>query len=483
MNEYIIKINDVDVSDYIIACDRIPYVSRNRDYSLVAEGFEFEISDNYSTAINNDEIVLVTNPNAAPASKIFYGFVHNVTQDYRNHKKIITVKNYLEKLALYTVDYNTLKVCIDSLPASDTGNAFTVNVAAHHIIKLGGHLLSDADRIVFRGDDLPYNIQENHIYWVRVVDGEKFRIYESYANYIYDPSNGYPAYYQFTDAGSGTMTYHIPDLSKFSDRDNQGYPIISIQHLLDKIGEITGITLDYQPIETQNYYVTSPVTQTTIDYLKLDFNMLLAINQSSAMPWQQTDENLHISLFDLLSSLCSIFGWCLKYNDPESIGQARFIIVSQDLDENYYPAVAQPYYSIDDDDVHEKQVEETHVEQGFIIEQVYAARSAYVSGGETDTQAIYYYGNGKRTNVKYYNNLLIYNSTEAGKEYTGSVMPLFRFFANKIIAYSYGFNRQKFITNVQLSEPTVKAEYLNIGYLSSVIEQEINLTQEIELIT
>lgn len=468
----IIKINGVDVSKYIQSQDEVPYSNRNRDYEIIAQGFTFVISNEYLTTIENGDIVT-----CEEGIKIFYGYVLKSTPVIKDGTYEIEVKNYLSKFQDKIIDDSIRIPLIHGLVAvDDPGTVFTA-APGQEFLYSPGHTLVAGDRILLRGSDLPAPLISDYLYWVGNYDTNGFDIYNNYEDF--DLGN----YIAVTDSGTGTHTFHIPDLTKFNDYDNLGFPYVALQYLIEKLFEIRNMQIDFTEIDGQQLYLSTG--SASLDFLKLDYNMLLAINQSTA---SNVNEAINqISFFDFISAIFGMFGLCIVYEGDGSA--ATFKIYPQEYQsvsdpQPYYPKSIQPVYTFDNNFfIKESQPDMTHVERSLYAEFYYADRIRYASSiqEELTLHGSLFFGTLRdKEDISFYNNLVIFDTPDLeNPETVGLPLPLIRMCANRIIAGSYSYETHDILTQLLLSEPTIKSEFIDMENEISHIIQEVNIEQEI----
>lgn len=87
---------DIDLSDYVTDIDKIPYWTKNLDYSLMAEGFTFKISINCGTALATDDRIIVFRNTLV----VYNGIVEKVEYDEDSRLNVVTVKHILSVLQI-----------------------------------------------------------------------------------------------------------------------------------------------------------------------------------------------------------------------------------------------------------------------------------------------------------------------------------------------------------------------------------------------
>lgn len=99
-----------DISDYVIGANDAPFNSRNRDYSLRAEGINLEIAGTIrdvrgaSYEFPANHLVRIY----SDTTPLFSGYVDTSQWDNDTYSFNLTVKNMLEKLHDFEVDSNTI---------------------------------------------------------------------------------------------------------------------------------------------------------------------------------------------------------------------------------------------------------------------------------------------------------------------------------------------------------------------------------------
>lgn len=102
----------VDISDYITASDPVPFITRNRDYSLRSESMNLSIAITLQDESGFDSVFDFTVDDKFriyDGSKlIFAGYVEHSRYDYKSDTWEITIADNLLKLDKVLIDYNTL---------------------------------------------------------------------------------------------------------------------------------------------------------------------------------------------------------------------------------------------------------------------------------------------------------------------------------------------------------------------------------------
>lgn len=307
-----IHINDIDLSDHIVRCDRIPITVRNRDYSPVAEGFGFSLGFNCLAVPQAGDPVTVIDD----TTPIYLGFVEKVRNNYNDLIYEVTIENALYKLEKTMVSFAELGELIrDVLSVEETPCIFD-NVP--NSVRADSHGLYDGDSIAFFTDgSLPSELEQGRAYYVKRLDASNFQITEHLGS-----STGI----NLTNDGSGNHYFRYVDSDPFCFRDNENTPNIKLSWLLEKIFEAADLVLDLSEVQTIVLH-SQVIGGTSYDYDIRDFcideNMFYCLNQSQAMyyeviddPSSEADYSLSkISCWQFLGEVCSSFGLALEVAD------------------------------------------------------------------------------------------------------------------------------------------------------------------------
>lgn len=213
-----IQIAGADFSSYIYSCDDIDIISRNRDWSPIFGTFQMSLMKNIpSIPSEGDNILLIVDDVIQ-----YLGYLSRIKYIEKNYTYECEVSHYLRKLQSLKVSYDDIhETLVGGIADFDSEEVFSVDTGNDYIQNTA-HGRSDGDRIQFRsvGGILPAGILEKHIYWIRVVDADNFRIYEDFADYMaYTADNSsLNRYVDITGSGSGTLTYTAAlDLDSYND--------------------------------------------------------------------------------------------------------------------------------------------------------------------------------------------------------------------------------------------------------------------------
>lgn len=120
---YELKINSVDVSDYVFALGEVPIIECNKDYSLVASGFSFSLDMNCLTTPVKGQSVYFYRENEL----LFNGFVKTIDPKEEENYYNITVEHKLINLKNYYTN-NAFKTLLEALDELKYINLFNHSV-------------------------------------------------------------------------------------------------------------------------------------------------------------------------------------------------------------------------------------------------------------------------------------------------------------------------------------------------------------------
>ncbi len=94
----------IDVSNYVISIDKIPYINRNRDYTVMSNSMNLDLNwtNNFTPPVNTDFRITVND------KIVFTGYVSTKSPNYDERLYRITILNHLSELDTYYIDYDTL---------------------------------------------------------------------------------------------------------------------------------------------------------------------------------------------------------------------------------------------------------------------------------------------------------------------------------------------------------------------------------------
>jgi len=481
-----LKIAGVDVSSYVISSDVIPIVKRNRDWSLVVDGFTFAVSKAYTTVINVGDRVEVFKDGAA----FYLGTVlDNKTSD-DNLSFNISVQHFLMQLDTKLLQYSNFHTILNDTSVGCAGGNYTVDATNNYILK-SAHGLSIADRIQFKSDAggvLAGGLEYGHYYWVIPVDANKFRIYANYDDYII-PN----APVDITGALSGSCYYSkvtSTEINKYNDHSAAYYfPTFSMSWLFKNIFRLAGCTLD-DSLLTSYVMWSNTISGVdrfyTFDKLVLAENMFWCLGMDKATNHVTIDDTstltykkAKMTVLTLLEKMCGIFGFAIAYtgnNTYKIFPQARYAT-------GYSHADGEPLYAISTSD---------KIEYGsYLIE---GDKNGWIQSRKYNSFLDYMYAteaeliehdissmNDGNTTIEYLNSLRIFlrSPTVAGElvafgsDYTMEY-PMDRITNNAVDALIFNFGYERIVAPLAPSIFTVKELNVDIENQTMEIIQETN---------
>lgn len=319
-----IEVQGADISDFVVGCGSIPLLVRNRDLSLVAEGFSFEVGM-ANVLINmpvNGNTVVVKKDNAP----IFYGYVKGVRADYDKGTYQVDAENLLVKLEDRMLTNEEIGDFVEDCISPDPwlecifdGNSNTIFMDNHGLYNDYG--------VIFRTDGtMPTGLQAGRVYYVRRLDADNIQVKEHM---------GSDTGVDFGINGSGRHEYNFADVTEWNYRDNENAPNITLKRLLQKIMEKGGMTLyttEAQDVVIYQRQVDGVMTNYTLNSICVDVNMLYCLNIDRAMHYSKIDDpetdadysSAKLSLWEFVSFLCGVFGLSIV---PMNLGYGTFKIV------------------------------------------------------------------------------------------------------------------------------------------------------------
>lgn len=215
----IVKINDIDISDYVYSSSLIQIVNRNRDYSPVFEGARISVSSNIpNEPLKNQEVLITINDD----QDVFLG----VIRDKRFNQSLsiweLEIDHYLLQLENILISHDHLHndFVLESINDDATWEGFTVNTTDDYLV-CTDHGLSDGDKIVLKSSGtLPAPLVNYNRYYVKVINDDNVKLFYDLAllwdhdalNYTND------RHVNITDSGSGTHSFSLDvDNKKYND--------------------------------------------------------------------------------------------------------------------------------------------------------------------------------------------------------------------------------------------------------------------------
>lgn len=319
------KLNGVDISDYINGSNNIPFVSRNRDWTITSNGFGCTISFSSSTVPSLGGILEVYNDTDSE----FLGIIEDVELDYDTENYNIQVAHYFKNGLKDT----TVKASVLIPYFIDTGidHSATIDSTLDTVSYIQGPFdppIANGDYVYFKADTMPEPLDPNKQY--KIIDLN---------------TSGGTAFFSIAELGGSiaidietngsNVEFGISDKEKYIQYDKDGYPSIQLAWLIECLCLAIGFTPDLTNFSGLTLFVDSvnDLLGSSVDAdftfynTRLDTNMLFCVNQNIAVNPDQLEKDedtleSQISCFNLLSELCSQWGMYFKYNG--SIGNRTF---------------------------------------------------------------------------------------------------------------------------------------------------------------
>ena len=451
------KINDVDISDYVINSNDVFFNGRNRDKSIIAEGFTFDVSFNLAAPTEGQSVKVFVDGTIK-----FVGYIDTITNNYDDDSYSIEVLHEIYKLTQYKVDYDTLH---DLVSAVDFASGVEFTITEDRIVKTG-HGLSEDQRIRFvnSGGTIHTGLSEDNIYYVLDYDANSFQV----ANSPGGSAIG------INDDGTGTTKYFTSGFDEYMPDDNFGYPHVSIPRLISALLSLIGATLDDSDIDVEQYY-TKTISDVsyfwTLSELKYDENMLYAIGLPVATKHTQIDSTdlieSKMTCMELLSWLTKCFGLVFELTDDSPL---TYKVYYADLGT----------YALTDDEFYSLTTYKDKASNGYKYLRRYNVRSTYNSDSEVSLvdYDVTEVGNKEET-ITIPNNFLILLKDKSVGAIEGDVLdpddhqlPASYIVKNIIAAYANDFTVKRYKTDIQLTVPAISEEYFDVQDEISIVKQE-----------
>ena len=366
MSLIVIKIDSVDVSNYVVSCDNIPIYQRNRTGECVADSVNISVSYKYTTAIELNDVVEVTIDGAAS----FLGYVKSVNDNDSNKTYDLEVANYLLKLADFTTqstswlnkiylvtDYSDKQ---DFLPAAVNTGTATITITSHGFADEAVVMLTSTGV-------LPDGINANQQYFVDRLGADDFQLTLDRLTPIAITTQG---------TGTHSITSDV-DLNSYCRYDNEEFPNASISWILKKAFENAGMVLSTTSIDS-DYVYTKVISLTTYNYtlgeVLLDTRMMRCINfpyaSSTTSP---EDAGNQFSAFELLKWICQIFRLSIRFTGTTASKQFSL----------FYNTATD--YNVADNYVYSKSTEDLDNTLDSVFGTEYFADRQYYGGGSDTT--------------------------------------------------------------------------------------------------
>lgn len=318
-----IEIQGVDYSDFVVSCGSIPLLVRNRDLSLVAEGFSFEVGMG-SVMINRPEhgYTVVVKKDLVP---IFYGYVKGVRANHDKGTYQVDAENLLVKLEDRMLTHEEIGDFVEDAVSPDPWVECDFD-GTSNTVYMNNHGLYDDEGVIFRTDGtMPTGIQAGRVYYARRLDADHIQVKEYMGS-----STGIDF-----GTGSGRTEYNYADVTEWNYRDNENAPNVTLKRLLEKIFEKVGMTLDTSEAHDITLYqkqVEGVITNYTLKTMCLDEHMLYCLNIDKAMHYTKIDDPdsdaeysySKLSLWELVAFVCGVFGIAIV---PKDSGYGKYKLV------------------------------------------------------------------------------------------------------------------------------------------------------------
>lgn len=124
---YSILINSTDVSSYVVSVNSIPIIARNADYTLIAEGYKFELSSaSPETGEVGDNVYVYSGSVLLHNGQISSNIRNYEDSTYENEvdHKFIGLKEYM-------IDYDTYDATFQVSASAQTCNGISYNLIGH----------------------------------------------------------------------------------------------------------------------------------------------------------------------------------------------------------------------------------------------------------------------------------------------------------------------------------------------------------------
>jgi len=464
-----ILINSVDYSDHVVKCDRIPVCVRNRDFSPVAEGFGFSLGWNVAEVPEVGDIIVVK----YGTTKIYHGYLTKVTTNWNERTHDITVENSLFKLRNVLIESAKLRKLIVQTNGFDTGTAFTVSEGLCMATDHG--LVTDQPILFMTDGTLPAPLRDDRYYYAFYESSDSFRV-------RLKPDD--LGFVDLTSPGSGTNKFILPDLNLYKEIDNTECPNANLAWALKNIFITAGLKLDTSDVD-EVVLVTISVSGTGTDYkfkeMKIDLNMLFALNQDYAMNNLKIDDTDGYTYFqnkvvalEFVFWLCSMFGFTLVFStDTGGItyklkAPSSYIYTVTDNKKFAYSYELVPAETV----------------SGYSCLMKYNTdRTKYLNNVETDISEVNIIAAGNAEHeIKWYTNfMLLFKDKQVGAQ-PGNVLSVIDYPYPETTALQmkkrwieYEHLKEEITTEILLSNPFVLENYIDAEKLTSEIVQE-NIT-------
>lgn len=461
-----ILINSVDFSNHVVKCDKIPVCVRNRDFSPVAEGFGFSLGWNISEVPEVGDVVIVK----YDTTKIYHGYLTKVTTNWNERTYNCEVENSILKLREILIESSKLRRRIVQTNHYDTGTAFEIVEGQCYSPSHG--LSTDQPILLMSGGTLPTPLRDDRYYYAFYENSDNFRL-------RLKPDD--LGYVDILTPGTGTHKFILPDLNLYNEIDNAECPNANLAWVLKNIFIAAGLKLDTSDVD-EVVLVTITVSGTGTDYkfkeMKIDLNMLFALNQDYAMNNLKIDDTDGYTYFhnkvvalEFVFWLCSLFGFTLVFStDTSGItyklkAPSSYIYTVTDNKKFAYSYELVPADTV----------------SGYSCVMRYNTdRTKYLNNVETDVTDVNIVTAGNAENeVEWYSNfMLLFKDKQVGAQ-PGDVLSMIDYPFPETTALQmkrrwieYEHLKEEITTEILLSNPFVLENYIDAEKRTSEIVQE-----------
>ncbi len=458
--------NETDLSNHVVKCDKIPVCVRNRDFSPVAEGFGFSLGWNISEVPEVGDVVIVK----YDTTKIYHGYLTKVTTNWNERTYNCEVENSLFMLRNVLIESVKLRKLIVQTNDFDSGTAYTISEGLFMATDHG--LVTDQPILFMTDGTLPAPLRDDRYYYVFYESSDSFRV-------RLKPDD--LGYVDLTTSGTGTNKFILPDLNLYKEIDNEDCPNANIAWVLKMIFIAAGLKLDTTAVDELVLFsisVDSVGTEYKFKDIKIDLNMLFAINQDFAFNNTKIDDTDGYTYFknklncmEFLLFVCSMFGFTAQFY-TETGGITYKLLAPTDFT-----------YTVADNNKFGYSTEslpDSLVTGYSTLMRYNTDRTKYKNTVETDIidVLIVSVGNGEEE-VNWYNNFIPLLKDKRAGALTGNVLDLVTYpYPHTSALYAktrwlaFEHFRETIETNVLLSNPFVVENYINPEKLTSEIVQE-----------
>jgi hypothetical protein len=461
-----ILINSVEYSNHVVKCDKIPVCVRNRDFSPVAEGFSFSLGWNVAEVPEAGDTVVVK----YGTTKIYHGYLTKVTTNWNDRIHNCEVENSILKLREVLIEASKLRRRIVQTNDFDSGTAFEIVEGQCYSPSHG--LSTDQAIIIMSDGTLPTPLKDDRYYYAFYESSDHFRL-------RLKPDD--LGYVDITTSGSGTHKFILPDLNLYNEIDNEECPNANLAWVLKSMFIAAGLKLDTSDVD-EVVLVTISVSGTGTDYkfkdMKIDLNMLFAINQDYAMNNLKIDDTDGYTYFqnkvvalEFVFWLCSMFGFTLVFSTDT--GGITYKL----------KAPSSYIYTVTDNKKFAYSYELISAEtvEGYsCIMKYHTDRTKYKNNVETDISEVNTIATGNAEHeIEWYSNfMLLLKDKQVGAQ-PGNVLSMIDYPYPETTALQmkkrwieYEYLKEEITTEILLSNPFVLENYINPEKLTSEIVQE-----------